>query len=78
MVNLSAERFSPKRLSPSRIKARLEPHLHWQVPMEKGVYQDPRWSNPDLDPIKPEDRTWGAVVSGYPFQWYFVLVADTF
>lgn len=30
--------------------------------MEKGVYKDPRWSNPDLDPIKPEDRTWGALV----------------
>ncbi|EXJ85427.1 hypothetical protein A1O1_05791 [Capronia coronata CBS 617.96] len=29
--------------------------------MEKGVYQDARWSNPDLDPVKPEDRTWGAL-----------------
>ena len=63
MVNFSAERFSPKRLAPSRIKAKVKPHLHWQVPMETGVYQDSRWSNPDLDPIKPEDRTWGAVVS---------------
>lgn len=62
MLNLSAARFSPKRLSPSRIKAKIEPQLHWQVPMEKGVYKDPRWSNPDLDPIKPEDRTWGALV----------------
>ncbi|KIV88983.1 hypothetical protein PV10_08607 [Exophiala mesophila] len=61
MVNFSAERFSPKRLAPSRIKAKVKPHLHWQVPMETGVYQDSRWSNPDLDPIKPEDRTWGAV-----------------
>ncbi len=62
MVNFSAERFSPKRLSPQRIKAKVEPHMHWQVPMEKGVYQDSRWSNPDLDPIAPEDRTWGALV----------------
>ncbi|KAK4939423.1 hypothetical protein LTR10_020320 [Elasticomyces elasticus] len=61
MLNLSADRFSPKRLSPSRIKARIEPQMHLQVPMEKGVYKDPRWSNPDLDPIKPEDRTWGAL-----------------
>jgi hypothetical protein len=28
--------------------------------------KDPRWSNPDLDPVKPEDRTWGAVVSLTP------------
>lgn len=62
MVNFSAERFSPKRLSPQRIKAKIEPHMHWKVPMEKGVYQDSRWSNPDLDPIAPEDRTWGALV----------------
>jgi len=62
MLNLLADRFSPKRLSPSRIKARIEPQLHLQVPMEKGVYKDSRWSNPDLDPIKPEDRTWGALV----------------
>lgn len=68
MVNISAERFSPKRLSPQRIKAKVEPHLHWQVPMEKGVYQDARWSNPDLDPIAPENRTWGAVVCCIPFQ----------
>ncbi|KAK5273531.1 hypothetical protein LTR96_000131 [Exophiala xenobiotica] len=68
MVTFTAERFSPKRLSPSRIKAKIEPQLHWKVPMEKGVYKvadkyskDPRWSNPDLDPVKPEDRTWGAV-----------------
>jgi len=60
MVNFSAERFSPKRLSPSRIRAKIEPELHWQVPMKKGVYKDSRWSNPDLDPIKPEDRIWGA------------------
>lgn len=67
MVNISAERFSPKRLSPSNIKAKVEPHLHWKVPMEAGVYKDPRWSNPDLDPVKPEDRTWGALVGRRPF-----------
>jgi cytosine/uracil/thiamine/allantoin permease len=63
MVNISAERFSPKRLSPSHLKAKVQPHMHWKVPMEKGVYQDARWSNPDLDPVAPENRTWGAVVS---------------
>ncbi|KAH0841072.1 cytosine-purine permease [Fonsecaea pedrosoi] len=61
MVNFSKDRFSPKRLSPKHIKAKIEPQLHWKVPMEEGVYQDSRWSNPDLDPVKPEDRTWGAV-----------------
>merc|ERR1711939_706804 len=61
MVTFTAERFSPKRLSPRHIKAKIEPQLHWKVPMGKGVYKDPRWSNPDLDPVKPEDRTWGAV-----------------
>jgi hypothetical protein len=71
MVNISAERFSPKRLSPQRVKARLEPHMHLKVPMEKGVYQDSRWSNPDLDPIKPEDRTWGALVGG-PFSTFLL------
>lgn len=33
--------------------------------MEQGVYQDSRWSNPDLDPIKPEMRTWGALVCSH-------------
>ena len=47
-------------LSPSRLKARLEPHLHWRVPFQAGVYANsPRWSNKDLDPIPPEKRTWG-------------------
>ncbi|KAL6249639.1 hypothetical protein RBB50_003492 [Rhinocladiella similis] len=64
-----------ERVSPKHIKAKIEPQLHWKVPMEKGVYQpsypfpmitdkifkDSRWSNPDLDPVKPEDRTWGAL-----------------
>lgn len=49
-------------LSPKRLKARLAPHLSWQVPMKSGVYQNSRFSNPDLDPVKPEDRTWGALV----------------
>ncbi len=39
MVTFTAERFSPKRLSPRRIKAKIEPQLHWKVPMEKGVYK---------------------------------------
>jgi len=73
MVNLSAERFSPKRLSPSNIKAKVEPHLHWKVPMEEGVYKDPRWSNPDLDPVKPEDRTWGALVGSLPTCFLLLL-----
>lgn len=33
--------------------------------MEAGQYKDSRWSNPDLDPVKPELRTWGAVVSTF-------------
>ncbi len=39
MVTFTAERFSPKRLSPRHIKAKIEPQLHWKVPMEKGVYK---------------------------------------
>lgn len=67
MVNFSAERFSPKRLSPQGIKAKVGPQLHLQVPMEEGVYKDARWSNPDLDPIAPENRTWGALVCCFPY-----------
>jgi hypothetical protein len=29
--------------------------------MVGGQYGDPRWSNPDLDPIPPEKRTWGGL-----------------
>lgn len=49
-------------LSPSRLRARIEPHLHLRVPFEAGVYANsPRWSNKDLDPIPVEKRTWGGV-----------------
>ena len=36
--------------------------MHWRVPMEAGIYKDTKWSNPDLDPVKPELQTWGALV----------------
>ncbi|KAF1987180.1 hypothetical protein K402DRAFT_412188 [Aulographum hederae CBS 113979] len=49
-------------LSPNRLRAKVGPHLHWKVPFEGGVYPDsPRWSNPDLDPVPVEKRTWGAL-----------------
>ena len=49
-------------LSTRRLRARIEPHLHWKVPFEAGMYANsPRWSNKDLDPIPPERRTWGGV-----------------
>lgn len=48
-------------ISPKRWKAAVAPHLHWQVPMKGGMYDSPRWSNPDLDPIPPEKRTWGGL-----------------
>jgi len=49
-------------LSPSRLRAKLEPHLHLRVPFEAGIYANsPRWSNKDLDPIPPEKRTWGGI-----------------
>ena len=43
-------------LSPNRLRARLEPHLHWKVPFTAGVYgNSPRWSNkgcyPDFLPF---------------------------
>ncbi|KAF2500359.1 hypothetical protein BU16DRAFT_556829 [Lophium mytilinum] len=47
-------------LSPSRLKAKVGPHLHLRVPFESGKYAS-RWSNRDLDPIPPEKRTWGAI-----------------
>lgn len=49
-------------ISPKRWKASIAPHLHWRVPQKGGLYEDsPRWSNPDLDPIPPERRTWGGI-----------------
>ncbi|KAF2791929.1 hypothetical protein K505DRAFT_308590, partial [Melanomma pulvis-pyrius CBS 109.77] len=44
----------------SRVKAKVSPHLHLRVPFESGKYGS-RWSNKDLDPIPPEERTWGAI-----------------
>ena len=38
-----------------RLKAKIEPQLHAQVPREPGAS---RWSNKDLDPVPPERRTW--------------------
>ncbi|KAF3082636.1 hypothetical protein TWF569_006625 [Orbilia oligospora] len=56
MVSLSL----PSIPSPSQIKARIGPHLHREVPKNPGSYGNERWSNPDLDPVPPEKRTWGA------------------
>ncbi|KAF2743378.1 hypothetical protein M011DRAFT_451186 [Sporormia fimetaria CBS 119925] len=44
----------------SVLKARLAPHFRLRVPFESGKYAS-RWSNQDLDPVPPEERTWGAV-----------------
>ncbi|XP_014555162.1 hypothetical protein COCVIDRAFT_39083 [Bipolaris victoriae FI3] len=44
----------------SVLKARLAPHLHLRVPFKSGKYGS-RWSNQDMDPIPPEQRTWGAL-----------------
>ena len=53
--------LSPKNLG-ARIKAKVEPQLHWRVPFEAGAFgASPRWSNKDLDPIPPEKRTWGGL-----------------
>ena len=49
-------------LSPSRLRARVAPHLSWAVPFEAGVYgNSPRWSNKDLDPVPYAQRTWGGL-----------------
>ena len=49
-------------LSTKRLRAKLEPHLHWRVPFEAGVYANsPRWSNKDLDPVPVNMRTWGGL-----------------
>ena len=49
-------------LSPKKLKARIEPQLHLRVPFRTGIYANsPRWSNPDLDPVPPEKRTWGGI-----------------
>lgn len=38
--------FKMSVVSPKRLRARVAPHLHWQVPFEAGVYANsPRWSN---------------------------------
>jgi hypothetical protein len=51
-------------LSPSRLRARIAPHLTLRVPFKAGMYENsPRWSNKDLDPVPPELRTWGGLVS---------------
>lgn len=44
-----------------RLKARIEPQLHLRVPYESGGYNEPKWSNKDLDPVPPEKRTWGSL-----------------
>ncbi|KAH7077933.1 permease for cytosine/purines, uracil, thiamine, allantoin-domain-containing protein [Paraphoma chrysanthemicola] len=44
----------------SVLKARLAPHFHLRVPSESGKYGS-RWSNKDLDPVPPAQRTWGAI-----------------
>jgi len=55
MVNFN---FTPPTVS--GLKAKLGPHLHLEVPRNPGSYGSQRWSNPDLDPVPPEKRTWGA------------------
>ncbi|KAI0624099.1 FUI1 Cytosine-uracil-thiamine-allantoin permease [Pyrenophora tritici-repentis] len=44
----------------SVLKAKLAPHLHRRVPFKSGKYGS-RWSNKDLDPVPPEERTWGGI-----------------
>ncbi|PSN71867.1 hypothetical protein BS50DRAFT_483936 [Corynespora cassiicola Philippines] len=44
----------------SVLKARLAPHFRLRVPFESGKYGS-RWSNKDIDPVPPEQRTWGAL-----------------
>ncbi|KAL6399909.1 hypothetical protein AUP68_17319 [Ilyonectria robusta] len=44
-----------------QVKERIKPHLSWTVPARHGIYEDSKWSNKDLDPIAPEDRTWGGL-----------------
>lgn len=49
MSFLSAERVKAK-FSPTRLKAKIEPHLHWQVPFKVGIYANsPKWCNPGTD-----------------------------
>lgn len=44
-----------------RLKAKIKPQLHLRVPFEAGGYNEPKWSNKDLDPVPPEKRTWGSL-----------------
>ncbi|KAF2473516.1 uncharacterized protein BDR25DRAFT_333038 [Lindgomyces ingoldianus] len=44
----------------SVLKSRLSPHFRLRVPFESGKYGS-RWSNKDLDPIPPAERTWGGI-----------------
>ncbi|KAF2687403.1 hypothetical protein K458DRAFT_333812 [Lentithecium fluviatile CBS 122367] len=44
----------------SVLKSKLAPHLRLRVPYESGKYGS-RWSNKDLDPIPPAERTWGGI-----------------
>jgi len=48
-------------LSPNRLREKIKPHLSWTVPMHAGMYGDPRWSNPDLDPVPLHRQTWGGI-----------------
>jgi cytosine/uracil/thiamine/allantoin permease len=53
--------LSPRRIG-ANLKAKIEPQLHLRVPFRTGIYSNfPRWSNPDLDPVPPEERTWGGI-----------------
>lgn len=53
--------LSPRRFG-ANLKAKIEPQLHLRVPFRTGIYSNfPRWSNPDLDPVPPEQRTWGGI-----------------
>ncbi|KAF2731365.1 hypothetical protein EJ04DRAFT_554776 [Polyplosphaeria fusca] len=44
----------------SVLKAKLAPHFSLRVPTQSGKYGS-RWSNKDLDPVPPEERTWGGI-----------------
>jgi hypothetical protein len=56
--------FTMSFLSPNRLRAKIAPHLTLRVPFTAGIYENsPRWSNKDLDPVPPEQRTWGGIVS---------------
>src|ERR1700722_5921417 len=65
-------------LSPSRLRARIAPHLTLRVPFKAGIYENsPRGSNKDLDPVPPELSTWGGLVSHGHRRWQLALTVNS-